>query len=277
MNTLFRIGLKLATEPLALRMETADVLIKSLLLHEQEPQALLEKMRDADDTEILYTVKQGIAIIPVRGVLISEATWYSEFFGMAGYDQIGAMFNDAMKNDEVRAVALHVDSPGGACSGLFDLVDMIRAARENKPIWAIIDDCATSAAYALASAADYVTCPRAGTVGSIGVIAVYPDISAALEKNGVTFNTLTFGEAKADGAPFAPMSKKSRERLQAVIDGLGEIFVQSVAEARALPPQKVRDLQAGVMLGADGLAAGLVDAILSPDEAFGRLILDLKS
>lgn len=104
-----------------------------------------------------------VAIIPVRGSLGSD--WWSD----ARYGDIRVGFL-AIAADDVDAVVLDVDSPGGGAEGCFDLVDTIYAARGSKPIWAILSESAYSAAYALASAADRVIVPRTGGTGSIGVI-----------------------------------------------------------------------------------------------------------
>jgi ClpP class serine protease len=75
--------------------------------------------------------------------------------------------------------------PGGEVSGCFDLVDAIYAIRGKKPIWGILNEYAYSAGYAIASACDYVTVPRTGGVGSIGVITMHVDMSKAIDSAGL--------------------------------------------------------------------------------------------
>ena len=80
--------------------------------------------------------------------------------GMTGYNAIGANVFAALDDPGVKAIALAIDSPGGDTAGLFDLTDSIYAARGRKPIWAILDESACSAAYAIAAATDRITVPR---------------------------------------------------------------------------------------------------------------------
>src|SRR5262249_57450704 len=81
----------------------------------------------------------------------------------------------------VRGVILDVDSPGGEVGGLFDLVEQINAikAANSKPLWAVANESALSAAYAIASASDRVYVTRTGEIGSLGVVAVHIDESGA--------------------------------------------------------------------------------------------------
>ena len=91
-----------------------------------------------------------------------------------------------MADERVNSVLLLIDSPGGEVAGLFDLVDEIYHARGTKPIIAVADEAAFSAAYAIASAADEVYLPATAQVGSIGVIAIHVDQSGLRQKPGST-------------------------------------------------------------------------------------------
>ena len=129
-----------------------------------------------------YEVLGGVAIIPVEGTLVAKLGMLCPYSGMTGYDGIRVNFLTALADDAVRAIVLDIDSPGGECSGLFDLVDTIVAGRGVKPIRAILTEVAFSAAYAIASAADRISVPRTGGVGSIGVVCMHVDWSRALPR-----------------------------------------------------------------------------------------------
>jgi ClpP class serine protease len=101
-----------------------------------------------------------------------------------GYDWIQSLFAQALANPKVRAIVLDVDSGGGKVAGCFDLVDEIYSARATKPIWSILGENAYSAAYALASAAEFMTVPRTGGTGSIGVIMMHVSFEEALKRPG---------------------------------------------------------------------------------------------
>ncbi|MGI4943821.1 MAG: S49 family peptidase, partial [Janthinobacterium lividum] len=135
-----------------------------------------------------------------------------------------------------------------------------------------VDDLAASAAYWIASAADRIVVSRTGMVGSIGVIAFHTDITRALDSAGITVTTLQYGARKSDGAPTTPMTSAARQRMQADIDSLGDLFTQTVARNRGLRARDVRGFEAGTFLGRDAVRAGLADSVMSPDEAFLELM-----
>lgn len=215
-----------------------------------------------------YDVVEGIAVIPIQGTLVQKLGTLRPYSGMTGYDGIRQSFLTALIDPDVKAIALDIDSPGGEVAGCFDLVDTIYNARGDKPIWSILNESAYSAAYAIASAADRITVPRTGGVGSIGVIWMHVDWSAALQNNGFKVTFVTYGDQKADGHPELPLSPDAQARFQADINMMGELFVNTVARNRKIAADSVRDTQAGVFLGKPGVEAGLADAVMPPDAAF---------
>lgn len=225
-----------------------------------------------------YDVVGGVALIAIQGVLLPRLGCRRPWGRYAtGYDGVAANLADALADAKVRAIALDINSPGGAVDGLFDLVDAIYAARELKPIVAIVADHAYSAGYALASAASFVTVPRTGGTGSIGVITALTDYSAALEKAGMAVHFITFGEKKAAEmrAELTGVTADVLAAVQADVDTLGELFVATVARNRAIEADAVRGQEARCFLGYRGVSAGLADRVLSPPEAFAALLADL--
>ena len=265
---------ELVGRTLALDERRAE-LYRHLLAQGADDMMLFGQPTERADTVALQVVA-GVAVIPVRGVLMpgdGGGWWWSlaTFYG-----DIRSAFRAALASPDVTAIVLHVDSPGGTVQECFDTADMIFEARGTKPIVAILDEKAASAAYALASSADTVTIPRTGSIGSIGTIAMHIDISAALEQAGIRVSTLQFGARKADWSPTAPLSDEARTRVQAELDACGEIFVDLVARNRAMPPAKVRATEAAVFMGQAGVAAGLADAVMSSEAAFADLLLNLN-
>lgn len=214
----------------------------------------------------------GVAVIGVSGTLVQQLGTLRPYSGMTGYDGIRQNFLSAMIDPSVKAILLDISSPGGEVSGLFDLADEIYSQRGEKPIWAVLNDMAFSAAYALASAADVITVPRTGGTGSIGVIWMHVDWSKALTQSGLNVSILTFGDFKADGHPEIPLSDDARARFQADIDTMGKLFADTVARNRGMTASAVVAMQAGTFLGESGVAAGLADFVLSPDAAYRKLI-----
>jgi signal peptide peptidase SppA len=223
-----------------------------------------------------YDVAQGVALIPVSGTLVHKLGTLRPYSGMTGYDGIRQNVLTALADRDVKAIMLDIDSPGGEVAGCFDLVDTITTARGMKPIWAIVDEMAYSAGYAIASAADRVVVPRTGGTGSVGVVVMHMDWSDALDAAGLKVTIITHGSHKADGNPYQRLPKGVRERIQSEINTVGELFVRTVARNRNLSRERVRDTQALCYLGADGVQAGLADEVLAPDAAFLSLVESLR-
>ncbi|WP_428485964.1 S49 family peptidase [Rhodopila sp.] len=214
---------------------------------------------------------EGVAIIPIQGTLIQRGALHP-YSGMTSYSGIRCKFLGAMADEDVRGIVLDIDSPGGEVAGVFDLADTILAARGVKPIWAILNESAYSAAYCLASAADTITVPRTGGAGSIGVIAMCVDLSRALDQQGITVNVIAHGKRKADGNQFQPLAKEARDRFQADVDSIGALFEATVARNRGIAVQAVRDTEAGTFQGPAAVALKLADRVAAPDEAFDAFL-----
>ncbi|MBR8435210.1 S49 family peptidase [Burkholderia cenocepacia] len=240
-------------------------------------QAFLSDM-DAEDEPVdmrPYEVWEGIARIPIQGTLVHKLGTLHPWSGMTGYDGIRALLSLAMDDPEVRAIVLDIDSPGGEVAGCFDLTDSIYEARGQKPIWSILTESAYSAAYAIASASDRIIVPRTGGTGSVGVICMHVDFSKALSQSGIDVTLIHYGDRKADGNEYSPLSKDARARVQADVDTMGELFVETVARNRSLTAARVRSTQAGTFLGAAGVEVGFADAVMAPDEALASLLVEL--
>lgn len=259
--------------PLALLPEHGAALLEQLRLATGgAPRAALTLEGSPGDRRP-YDVVSGIAVVPVCGVLVHDATWW---WDETCYLTLRATLAQAVLDPEVKGICLHVNSPGGEVAGCFDLADDIFALRGVKPVWAIVDEYAFSAAYALASAAERIIVPRTGGTGSIGVITLRPDITGALDQMGIKIETIQFGDRKTDNYPTTPLSEAARARIQADIDALGQMFVDLVARHRGIDAAEVRATEAGTFLGQAGVNAGLADAVMAPDEAFLSFVAYLE-
>jgi signal peptide peptidase SppA len=224
-----------------------------------------------------YDMVGPVGVIGVQGTLVNKLGSLRPYSGMTGYDGIRQNLFMALDDPAVSAIALDVDTPGGEVSGCFDLVDTIYSLRGKKPIWAILNDSAYSAGYAIASAADKIYVPRTGGVGSIGVICAHVDMSQALTSAGIKVTFITYGETKADGHSEIPLSDDAKKRFQADIDTMGELFVETVARNRNISAATVRDTQAATFMGDKGVALGLADEVAAPDAAFRALIQQISA
>ena len=227
-----------------------------------------------------YDVVCGVAIIPIRGVLIQRLGWlwyYGDLFGISGYDRIRLQFMQALADEQVDAIVFDVDSPGGEVAGCFDLVDTIYRARGTKPIAAILGESAYSAAYAIASAVDpgRLWVPRTGGTGSVGVIYMHLSIAKWLANTGIMPTLVTKGAFKGEGSEMLELSEGALARLQADVDAVGKLFDDTIARNRKMSAKSVAATQAGTFLGGDGVDIGFADAVAAPDEAFRALLAQL--
>jgi signal peptide peptidase SppA len=206
-----------------------------------------------------------VTIIPVMGLL----TQRGGYWGMSS-TAIGQRFQDAMA-DGSKAVVLEVDSPGGEVYGVDELASTIRAARGGKPVVAVANSVAASAAYYIASQADEVLVTPSGEVGSIGVYAVHEDWSRALDEYGVTVTLVSAGEGKTTGNMFEPLSEGARAEMQASVDRYYGMFASAVAKGRRVPVEQIRSEWKAKMYGAkDAVAVGLADGVGTLDDAVRR-------
>ncbi|HXF88318.1 MAG TPA: S49 family peptidase [Xanthobacteraceae bacterium] len=220
---------------------------------------------------------ERIAVISVIGTLVARSGYLDAASGLRSYSEIGAVIADAMADASVRGVILDVDSAGGEVGGLFDLVDRVRALRaaSDKPLWAVANESALSAAYAIASAADRVYVTRTGEVGSIGVVAVHVDESGADAKAGLAWTFIFAGEHKIDANPHAPLSERARSDIQADVDRLYAELCSLIAFNRGLTVETVRATEAAIYRGALAVRAGLADRLGTLDLAIAEMATEL--
>ncbi len=219
----------------------------------------------------------NIAVISVSGTLVRRAAAVDAASGLTSYSAISAQLAQAVRDPAVNAILLDIDSPGGEAGGAFDLADQIVAARQVKPIWAVANDDAFSAAYAIASAATRVYVTRTGGVGSVGVIALHVDQSQRDAMNGLRYTAVYAGDRKNDMSPHAPLSTDAAQALQAEVDRLYGLFVSTVAANRNLSVQDVQDTEACLYFAQDAIDAGLADVVGTLDDALIDLSEELQT
>jgi len=240
------------------------------VLHLEEPRAALS--RPDTNGQSSYSVSGGgVAVIPVQGTLVQRSSGMDAESGLTSYASIGAQIREAMADTQVSAVLMEIDSPGGEVAGLFDLADTIYQARSIKPVWAIANENAYSAAYAIASAAERLTMPRSAGVGSIGVVAMHMDQSARDAKQGYVYTPVFAGDRKIDGSEHFPLTAEAKSSLQSEVDRLYGLFVSTVARNRNIDANVVRATEAGWLNPQEAVASGFADGIATFAETLSEL------
>ncbi len=178
----------------------------------------------------------SIGVLPLLGVITQRDGWWG-----ASTEAYGQAFDDLMQNDQIGAVVLEIDSPGGSVYGVSELATKIRDARgQGKPIVAVANSLAASAAYWIGSQADQFYVTPGGGAGSIGVFSVHFDETEWLAKEGVKVTITKVPEFKAEGY-LEPLSEAAQEAERAAITGYYDQFVDAVAEGRKVSKRAVKE------------------------------------
>ena len=174
----------------------------------------------------------------------------------------------ASEDAAVRAILLHIDSPGGAASGGEALYRAVRNAAEKKPVVAVIDGLGASAAYMTAIAADHVIARESSITGSIGVIFQFGNFGELLGKLGIEYGEIKSAPMKGEPSIFKDPDPAALAMIQALVNDSYDWFVDLVAERRKFAPEEARRLADGsVFTGRQALALKLIDAVGSDEEA----------
>lgn len=206
--------------------------------------------------------KEGVALIPVIGSLINRGAWLGSYSGETSYEGLKFQIGHAAADPKTAAILLDIESPGGEAVGAFEAADAVRAAAAQKPVAAVVNGMAASAAYAIASAATRIVTTQTGVAGSIGVVLLHGDFSRALDKQGISPTLIFAGAHKVDGNPFEPLSDAVTADLQAEVNQFYDLFVQTVAAGRrGMSPKSIRETEARTFIGADAVKVGLADEV----------------
>ncbi|MSK70081.1 S49 family peptidase [Escherichia coli] len=225
----------------------------------------------------VYRVVNGIAVLPVSGTLVHRLGGMRPFSGMTGYDGIVACLQQAMADSQVRGVLLDIDSPGGQAAGAFDCADMIYRLRQQKPVWALCNDTACSAAMLLASACSRRLVTQTSRIGSIGVMMSHVSYAGHLAQAGVDITLIYAGAHKVDGNQFEALPAEVRQDMQQRIDAAHRMFAEKVAMYTGLSVDAVTGTEAAVFEGQSGIEAGLADELINASDAISVMATALNS
>jgi protease IV len=162
----------------------------------------------------------------------------------------------------VRAVIVHVDSPGGTTAGSEQLLDSLSRLRDRKPLVIVVDSMAASGGYITALAGDYIVARQTSLVGSIGVLFQYPNVSDLLEKIGVKVETIKSTPLKAAPSGYEPTSPEARAALASIVKDSYDWFRGVVQTRRHLDDAELNKAADGrVFTGHQAIDLKLIDEI----------------
>ena len=173
----------------------------------------------------------------------------------------------------IKALIVHIDSPGGTVVGGETLYLHLREVARKKPVVALISDLATSAGYMAAIAADQIFARQSSITGSIGVIVQTTDITVLLNKLGIKPEAIKSAPLKAQPSPLEPMNENTRSATRLVVEDIFNMFIDMVATRRKMDKKKVKQLADGrIYTGRQAVKNGLIDAIGGEKEALDWLL-----
>jgi protease IV len=170
-------------------------------------------------------------------------------------------------DDDVKAVVLRVNSPGGSATASDLIQREVLLIKAKKPIVVSMGTVAASGGYWISTYASHIVAEPNTLTGSIGVFGVYFNLQKLLNEHGITFDTVQTAKLNMTAAS-RPKTEAELARVQHVVDGIYERFIEKVAEGRAITPEAVRELAQGrVWTGTQALRLHLVDELGGLDQA----------
>ena len=222
----------------------------------------------------------GIAVLPLYGVVTQRGNMVEDVSGPGSVStqQFASSLRQALADDTVSQILIDIDSPGGSVYGVAELADEIISARSRKPVVAVANSLAASAAYWIGCAASELYVTPGGEVGSIGVWQAHFDYSQALAAEGVAPTLISAGKYKVEGNPYAPLDAEAQGFMQSRVDDYYAAFTEGVARGRGVPIAQVRDgMGQGRVLGADAaMAQSMVDGVATFDDVVRKMRRDAK-
>ena len=209
-----------------------------------------------------FPLSQGIGLVEIKGMIVDsgEPVRQLRYF---------------LKKDNVKAVVLRIDSPGGVVGPSQEIHQEVKRLAAKKKVVVSMGSLAASGGYYVAAPATVIYANPGTITASIGVLIKFSNIEGLLGKVGIKSATIKTGTFKDAGSPDRPLSAEDRAMFQAVIDSTHEQFVRAVAEGRKLPVEEVRQLADGrILSGEQAKQVKLVDKLGNLQDAVdeaGRL------
>lgn len=198
----------------------------------------------------------GVGLVEVIGPIYDARQWIKEL-------------DDFRRDDNVRAVVVRIDSPGGGVAASQELYTAIRRFRDAKPVVVSMGSVAASGGYYAALAADTIVANPGTTTGSIGVLLEAMQFAELMKKVGIVSEIIKSGEFKDTGSPFRKLTPREKKYLQSYVNDAFGQFVETVADERGMELGEVRELADGrIFTGRQALDLGLVDLLGDQYEAF---------
>lgn len=219
-----------------------------------------QRLMGAED-EVLYGTNkaQRIMVVNVDGLIANDDS----------NDYIAEKLDEALDDDTIKGVILHVNSPGGSVYASEKIAKKIEEVKEkNIPVYSVMQELAASGGYYISAPCDKIYASNETFTGSIGVIMQSYSLEGLFEKYGIKEQNIKTGKMKDAGSTGRDMDKEEKEYFQGLVDSAFSRFVKVVADGRDMSEDEVRKLADGrVYDGSQAVKNGLVDEIGDLDDA----------
>lgn len=231
------------------------------------------QMRINGATRPSERIAGSVAVLPLFGTIVPRANLFTNASGATSAEMFGKRFDELMSDPSVGAIILDVDSPGGQVAGVEEVSKKIFDARGRKPVVAVANHLAASAAYWIATAAEELVVTPSGEVGSIGVFAAHEDLSESMAKEGVKVTMISEGKYKTEGNPYEPLSEEAKAAIQERVAEVYDSFVKAVARNRGVKAADVREGfgEGRVVSSKKAVQLGMADRVGTLDETILRM------
>lgn len=214
--------------------------------------------------------QQSVGILPLHGPIFPKANMMTQLSGATSLDQWTSQFMQMVEDDSITSIILDVDSPGGSSAMIPETAALIRESREVKPIYAVANVMAGSAAYGLAAQATKLFASPSSLVGSAGTYMVHTDESQLAQKLGVVETVIKEGRFKA--VELESLTPDAKAYLQEFVGDVNDVFLNEIAAGRNTDADSIRALEAKVFNGVRAVEVGLADEVASFDEVLADTI-----
>lgn len=221
----------------------------------------------------LPKVEGKVAVVPVYGFLAQKRRSF-DYFADTSTEQLVRVLESLAMSKGVGAIILDIESPGGLAIGTEEAAKRILELREQKPIYAIANSLAASAAYWIASSATKLYVTPSGSIGSIGVFTSHTDVTEALARAGIRVTLIHAGKYKVETSSFVNLSDEGKEKLQKDVDEIYGRFVEGVAAGRGVSTKKVMESygEGRLLSSKEALEVGAVDGIASLEDIASSIL-----
>ncbi|MEM9449728.1 MAG: signal peptide peptidase SppA [Cyanobacteria bacterium P01_E01_bin.6] len=209
-----------------------------------------------DDTPFDFSSNEQVAVVYAEGNIVDGEGG----LGQIGGDRFARIIRELRTDEDVKAIVLRVNSPGGSASASDIIAHEVDLASDVKPVVVSMGSLAASGGYLISTYSDQIFASPNTITGSIGVFGLFPNFQELANKNGITWDVVKTGEYADIGSISRPPTEEEVAIAQQFVDKVYDDFLDSVSSSRPLTRQELEEVAQGrVWSGQQALSIGLVD------------------